>query len=65
LSLQQWLTIQKHFLFSLYLRMKTTTIDYVFWPASVRRHAFREHLKAAEAGGFASLAVAPEAPPVD
>jgi hypothetical protein len=56
------LTIQKRFLFSLYLRMKKpTTIDYVFWPAPVRRYSFREHLKTAAAGGFTSLAVAPEA----
>jgi sugar phosphate isomerase/epimerase len=41
--------------------MKPITIDYVFWPAPVRRYAFREHLKAAQAGGFTSLAVAPEA----
>ena len=41
--------------------MKPTTIDYVFWPAPVRRYSFREHLTAAEAGGFTSLAVAPEA----
>jgi hypothetical protein len=52
---------QNIFLFSLYLRMKPITIDYVFWPAPVRRYSFREHLKAAEAGGFTSLAVAPEA----
>jgi sugar phosphate isomerase/epimerase len=36
-------------------------IDYVFWPAPVRRYSFREHLDAAAAGGFTSLAVAPEA----
>jgi sugar phosphate isomerase/epimerase len=41
--------------------MKPIAIDYVFWPAPVRRYSFREHLKAAEAGGFTSLAVAPEA----
>jgi sugar phosphate isomerase/epimerase len=41
--------------------MKPKTIDYVFWPAPVRRYSFREHLTAAEAGGFNSLAVAPEA----
>jgi sugar phosphate isomerase/epimerase len=41
--------------------MKPTTIDYVFWPAPVRRYSFREHLEAAQAGGFTSLAVAPEA----
>jgi hypothetical protein len=41
--------------------MKPITIDYVFWPAPVRRYSFREHLQAAEAGGFTSLAVAPEA----
>ena len=41
--------------------MKPTTIDYVFWPAPVRRYSFREHLTAAEAGGFTSLAIAPEA----
>jgi hypothetical protein len=41
--------------------MKPITIDYVFWPAPVHRYSFREHLKAAEAGGFTSLAVAPEA----
>jgi len=52
---------QNIFLFSLYLRMKPITIDYVFWSAPVRRYSFREHLKAAEAGGFTSLAVAPEA----
>lgn len=41
--------------------MKPTTIDYVFWPAPVRRYSFREHLDAAQAGGFTSLAVSPEA----
>jgi sugar phosphate isomerase/epimerase len=41
--------------------MKPTPIDYVFWPAPVRRYSFPEHLKAAQAGGFTSLAVAPEA----
>jgi sugar phosphate isomerase/epimerase len=40
--------------------MKPSTIDYVFWPASVRRYSFREHLDAAQAGGFTSLAIAPE-----
>ena len=41
--------------------MKPIAIDYVFWPAPVRRYSFREHLDAAAAGGFSSLAVAPEA----
>src|SRR5260370_21570951 len=36
-------------------------IDYVFWPAQVRRYSFREHLDAAGVGGFRSLAGAPEA----
>jgi hypothetical protein len=40
--------------------MRPTTIDYVFWPASVRRYSFSEHLDAAQAGGFTSLAIAPE-----
>jgi sugar phosphate isomerase/epimerase len=35
-------------------------LDYVFWPASVRRYSLREHLIAAKAGGFTSLAIAPE-----
>jgi sugar phosphate isomerase/epimerase len=42
------------------MMMKPTPIDYVFWPASVRRYSFREHLEAAQSGGFTSLAVAPE-----
>ena len=35
-------------------------LDYVFWPASVRTYSLREHLIAAKAGGFTSLAIAPE-----
>jgi sugar phosphate isomerase/epimerase len=42
------------------LSLSMTTIDYVFWPAAVRRFSFREHIEAAHAGGFTSLAVAPE-----
>jgi len=34
-------------------------IDYVFWPAAVRKYAFREQVAAAVAGGFTSLAIAP------
>jgi sugar phosphate isomerase/epimerase len=34
-------------------------IDYVFWPAAVRMHPFRAHISAAAAGGFTSLAIAP------
>jgi sugar phosphate isomerase/epimerase len=41
--------------------MKPTKIDYVFWPAPVRRYSLREHVAAAAGGGFTSLAVAPEA----
>src|SRR5258708_12662662 len=42
-------------------KIKPMEIDYVFWPAPVRRYSFREHLDAAAVGGFTSLAVAPEA----
>ncbi|TGS71703.1 sugar phosphate isomerase/epimerase [Mesorhizobium sp. M3A.F.Ca.ET.201.01.1.1] len=35
-------------------------IDFVFWPASARAHGFRGHVQAAQAGGFTSLAIAPE-----
>jgi sugar phosphate isomerase/epimerase len=35
-------------------------LDYVFWPASVRRYSLREHFMAAKSGGFTSLAIAPE-----
>jgi sugar phosphate isomerase/epimerase len=37
----------------------SNTIDYVFWPAAVRMHSFRAHVVAAAAGGFTSLAIAP------
>jgi sugar phosphate isomerase/epimerase len=37
-----------------------STIDFVFWPASARVHGFRGHVEAARAGGFTSLAIAPE-----
>lgn len=37
----------------------TADIDYVFWPAAVRKHSFREHVTAAAAGGFTGLAIAP------
>ena len=40
--------------------MNSPNIDYVFWPASVCRYSFRENVEAAAAGGFTSLAVAPE-----
>src|SRR5258708_18768765 len=42
-------------------KIKPMEIDYVFWPAPVRRYSFGEHLDAAAVGGFTSLAVAPEA----
>jgi len=32
-------------------------MDFVFWPACVRLHPFREHVEAAVAGGFTSLVV--------
>lgn len=32
-------------------------LDYVFWPAPVRLHAFEDHVRAAAAGGFTSLAI--------
>jgi len=35
------------------------TLDLVFWPAPVRLHSFEEHVRAAAAGGFTSLAIAP------
>jgi len=35
-------------------------IDFAFWPACVRTHEFAKHVSAAAAGGFSSLAVAPE-----
>lgn len=35
-------------------------VDLVFWPASARVHGFRGHVEAARAGGFTSLAIAPE-----
>lgn len=34
-------------------------LDLVFWPAPVRLHPFRDHVRAAAAGGFTSLAIAP------
>ena len=34
-------------------------LDLVFWPAPVRMHPFEAHVRAAAAGGFTSLAVAP------
>lgn len=34
-------------------------LDLVFWPAPVRHHPFEDHVRAAEAGGFTSLAIAP------
>ncbi len=37
-----------------------STVDFVFWPASARVHGFRGHVEAARAGGFTSLAIAPE-----
>jgi len=33
-------------------------LDLVFWPAPVRLHAFEDHVRAASAGGFTSLAIA-------
>lgn len=36
------------------------SVDLVFWPASARVHGFRGHVEAARAGGFTSLAIAPE-----
>lgn len=35
-------------------------VDLVFWPASARVHGFRGHVEAARAGGFTSMAIAPE-----
>ncbi len=40
--------------------MSQQGIDLVFWPASARVHGFRGHVEAARAGGFTSLAIAPE-----
>jgi len=37
-----------------------SAVDFVFWPASARVHGFRGHIEAAKAGGFTSLAIAPE-----
>jgi len=37
----------------------STDLDYVFWPAAVRTYGFRDHVAAAAAGGFTSLAIAP------
>lgn len=34
-------------------------LDLVFWPAPVRLHPFQDHVRAAAAGGFTSLAIAP------
>lgn len=34
-------------------------LDLVFWPAPVRQHPFEAHVRAAAAGGFTSLAIAP------
>ena len=34
-------------------------LDLVFWPAPVRLHPFEAHVRAAAAGGFTSLAIAP------
>ena len=34
------------------------TIDYVFWPAPVRKLPFQDHVRAAAAGGCTSLAIA-------
>ena len=34
-------------------------IDFAFWPAPVRKLPFADHVKAAAAGGFTSLAIAP------
>ncbi len=36
-----------------------TPLDLVFWPAPVRTHPFAAHVRAAVAGGFTSLAIAP------
>ncbi len=36
-----------------------TSLDLVFWPAPVRLHPFEAHVRAAAAGGFTSLAIAP------
>jgi len=35
-------------------------LDLVFWPGSVRNLRFEDHVKAAAAGGFTSLAIAPD-----
>jgi sugar phosphate isomerase/epimerase len=35
-------------------------LDLVFWPGSVRNLPFEDHVKAAAAGGFTSLAIAPD-----
>ena len=34
------------------------TLDYVFWPAPVRKLPFRDHVRAAAAGGCTSQAKA-------
>ena len=36
-----------------------TELDFAFWAAPVRKRPFSDHVKAAAAGGFTSLAVAP------
>lgn len=35
-------------------------VDLVFWSAAARKHGFKEHVEAARAGGFTSMAIAPE-----
>jgi sugar phosphate isomerase/epimerase len=37
----------------------TQSMEYTFWPAPVRLHPFEDHVKAAAAGGFTALAIAP------
>lgn len=36
-----------------------STIDFVFWPAPIRHLRFRDHVDAAVAGGFSSVAISP------
>lgn len=36
------------------------TLDLVFWPGSVRNLPFEDHVAAAAAGGFSSMAIAPD-----